>query len=926
MDAKQYNTEVFELESSGAPQSFEATPGSQSVVASTLSELEHIIDNCPIIDNHAHPLLKKNPTKIFDAVGLNLLQIFSEANGDSLKDVPDTLVYHRAFRTLQQTFSHRTDEGINDWNDWKKYRDGVDESEFTRECLEGLQTVLIDDGLRYPPLLRAHDINWHDQFLKSPAKRVLRLESLAEDLMQHNLSFDNWCTKFSEEVKAAIHDPNVVAFKSVIAYRAGLEITHLDINEATFVHAARIGYEDTNEEAKISGKFRIDNEAFNCFVIAVFAAEMVKAAENGSWPRCKPLQFHTGFGDSDLNLKNSNPILLQKFIEEFPTLPIVLLHAAYPYTREAGFLASVYDNVYLDFGLVFPLVSQEGQESVVKQVLELTPSTKAMWSTDAASFGERYYLAIQQMRVVLKKIMGEIHAKESVGIPNLSKIVADVLFNTANRLYGLDLKLNIPSPPLESPTLVNISHLSQKRKCSKSLELLKEFLAKNKGIEYIRLNWFDYSAILRTRIVKLNHVIKQLGENQDGSVLGITKASLYLLVNCHLAEGGKPNGEYRLCPDFTSILLHPHKRDGESVLKHASVMCYIQDETQTPIGVCPRGILQRSISRAEQAGLSDFKIGFEIEFCMFKQSDLDGGKLTPISEPHTWSTSRAFHTKALVILEDIDKKLSAAGIEIEQFHSEAARGQYELILSPLPPMLAVDSLLHTREVIQYVCAMHGYRASLIPKPFDDECGSAAHMHMSFKPVEKQWSFFAGVLDQMRAVNALTLGSPMSFDRVVAGCWAGGLWACWGRQNREAPLRLVEEGKAHWEIKCMDGMANPYFALAGVINAGAKGVVNKREIYGETDIDVSSNDSSTILERDRLGITTRMLESMQAGIAALFERDGKTPTEFSIEMGDGFAEQFASVKNAEMSSLFSRGRSDKVWVRKHKDIAWAAQWY
>ncbi|KAF3912789.1 Lengsin [Dactylellina cionopaga] len=564
-----------------------------------------------------------------------------------------------------------------------------------------------------------------------------------------------------------------------------------------------------------------------------------------------------------------------------------------------------------------------------------------MWSTDGHHFGETYYLAIQQMREVFKTVMGEIHAKNTVGVENISKVITDLLFNTANKLYNLKLELEIIPPP-EWLKQGDDEKKSEERKKSRerqgtvSLNLLKGFLSKNRGIEYIRLNWLDYSAILRTRIVKLKHVMNQLESNDDGSIIGLTRAALYLLPNCYTVSGGSPVGEHRLVPDFRSIRLHPHRRDNEEYRKHASVMCWIQDETsREPTPSCPRGILSRALSRASSAGLSDFKIGFEIEFCMFKQADLDNGKLVPITSNHTWSTSRAFQEKALVILEDIDKELASAGIEIEQFHSEAAQGQYELILSPLPPMLAVDSLLHAREVIQYVCAKYSYRASLIPKPFDGECGSAAHVHMSFKPVKKQWSFFAGVLDEIRAINALTLGGEMSFERVIAGFWAGGVWGCWGKQNREAPLRLVEEDKAHWEIKCVDGMANMYLAVAGIISAGSAGVINGREIYGEAVVDANN---MTQEEREKRGITTPMVKSMEEALDALFEADGETPTKFSNDLSQGFAKHLAAVRRAERDHLFSRfilptsesgdagHRSSRLKLHVGKRRAWAAQWY
>lgn len=64
------------------------------------------------------------------------------------------------------------------------------------------------------------------------------------------------------------------------------------------------------------------------------------------------VQFHTGLGDNDITLTLSSPAHLQPIIKAHPEANIVLLHSSYPYTREAGYLAGVYRNVYLDFGEV----------------------------------------------------------------------------------------------------------------------------------------------------------------------------------------------------------------------------------------------------------------------------------------------------------------------------------------------------------------------------------------------------------------------------------------------------------------------------------------------------------------------------------------------------------------------------------------------
>ena len=102
------------------------------------------------------------------------------------------------------------------------------------------------------------------------------------------------------------------------------------------------------------------------------------------------VQFHTGLGDNDITLSKSTPALMQPVIKAFPNTKIVLLHSSYPFTQEAGYLTAVYRNVFLDFGEIFPFLSADGQREVVKQVLELCPTNKVMWSSEyPPSYTER---------------------------------------------------------------------------------------------------------------------------------------------------------------------------------------------------------------------------------------------------------------------------------------------------------------------------------------------------------------------------------------------------------------------------------------------------------------------------------------------------------------------------------------------------------
>lgn len=154
----------------------------------------------------------------------------------------------------------------------------------------------------------------------------------------------------------------------------------------------------------------------------------------------------------------------------------------------------------------------------------------------------------------------------------------------------------------------------------------------------------------------------------------------------------------------------------------------------------------------------------------------------------------------------------------------------EIPLGPLPPLAAVDQLMHAREIITYVASMNGYRATLYPKPYVEGPGTGLHMHLSFPAaLSIGSSFFAGILQALPTICAFSLAGEDSYLRVDDGAWSGGTWCIWGDNNREANLRRLEKEKNHWELKCLDGFANVYLAVAAVLHAGRLGVQGNMQL-------------------------------------------------------------------------------------------------
>lgn len=371
----------------------------------TIDNLRHVVNNFPIIDNHAHNIIQPALANT-----IPFESVTSEAQGRALRDTFKSLPHLRAARQLRQLYECPSDA---DWEELLEQRMEwlrSNPERLNQHCFQGVHALLIDDGLASPEKVLPY--HWHDRYTKAPSKRVVRIETVAERLMESILngvssdelddaSFytNTWVTlteEFEREIQEAIQDPQVAGFKTVICYRTGLDM------EPDYERAARgvgLPFERYVERCVRKKKYRIERKDLNDYLVLrtlEILSENVPYLDAIS----KPLQLHTGLGDNDIELLKSNPAHLQPVIENYTNVPFVLLHSAYPYTREAGYLATVYKNVYLDVGEVFPMVSRDGQKAILRQSLEITPGSKLLYSSDGHYFPETYWLANLQFREV----------------------------------------------------------------------------------------------------------------------------------------------------------------------------------------------------------------------------------------------------------------------------------------------------------------------------------------------------------------------------------------------------------------------------------------------------------------------------------------------------------------------------------------------
>ena len=421
---------------------------------------------------------------------------------------------------------------------------------------------------------------------------------------------------------------------------------------------------------------------------------------------------------------------------------------------------------------------------------------------------------------------------------------------------------------------------------------LTRFLDQFPQIEYIRLQILDFTSTLRVRIVPKEYLLTLIKER---TLIGIATVIMGILHDDTPCCGFSGTGEYKLYPIFESLRLG--SRAG-----YATVQCELREPNGEELPICPRTCLRKLVNKANKHEM-EFLVGFEVEVVFMKWVIIDGEICfeTHLSQGHAYCTSRPLQDDGIMrVIEKTLERLRRSSISVQQCHVESAPCQFEFVLGPLPPLAAVDTLVSAREIISATAAEYSMRATLIPKPYSHTAGTGAHVHFSFTPPQLHKMFYAGVLNHMRSIAAVTYPHSSSYERVVDSAWAGGTWVSWGKQNRETPLRQIEG--SHFEFKCVDGLSNPYLALSIIIAAGLLGVFESRPMtMKDCSVDPAKLSES---ERKQLGITQRFPKSIAEALDHLRE-----DVSLREMLGNAIIDSYLTVKNAE-TEKFAKMKPDK----------------
>lgn len=381
------------------------------------SALNHI----PLYDHHAHALFHENLWRAAPLEGY-----FTEAYDPVILErfVPDTLFYRRSLRDLAELYG------------CEPHREAVQAARLSRNYLElctdlfrraNIGHLLIDDG--FSPE-RLWSVEQCSERLPVPVRRVVRTETELQGLMPFHSSAASLLDALEAQLREA--GKTAAGFKSIIAYRTGLDLTRPSDTELerSFQRAQAAG-------GKLTEKPLLDASLWRTLHVA---AELNL-----------PIQFHTGYGDPDLDLRRANPLHLRSVIEDpaLRKLKIVLLHC-YPFVKEAGYLASVYSSVYLDLGLTIPYTSVAAMRTSLEEALHLSPISKLLISTDAQRTPELYWLAARWARRTIASVLHRTVQDGDLSTAEAEWASERLLWSNAAALYETRKNLGEPEQRLKN--------------------------------------------------------------------------------------------------------------------------------------------------------------------------------------------------------------------------------------------------------------------------------------------------------------------------------------------------------------------------------------------------------------------------------------------------------------------------------------------
>lgn len=290
-----------------------------------------------------------------------------------------------------------------------------------------------------------------------------------------------------------------------------------------------------------------------------------------------------------------------------------------------------------------------------------------------------------------------------------------------------------------------------------------------------------------------------------------------------------------LYPDLSTWMVLPWQ-DGTSG-RIGRLTCSVHKVDGTPFEGDPRNNLKRILNEMKSMGYTDFEIGFEAEFHLFKL-DENGGWTTNVCD-HASYFDMTDSDEGAKCRREIVETLEGMDFEVEAAHHEVGNGQQEIDFKFDDALTTADRVQTFKMVVRTVAKKHGLCATFMAKPLEGEAGNGMHTNMSIFKYKRNifydangkyglsneaLYFLNGILEHARAITAIGNPTVNSYKRLIPG-YEAPVYIAWANKNRSPLVRIpaAEEVTTRLELRSADPTANPYLLLAATLKAGLNGI-------------------------------------------------------------------------------------------------------
>jgi uncharacterized protein len=253
-----------------------------------------------------------------------------------------------------------------------------------------------------------------------PVHRVVRLEQITAEELKDGNSYPELEAAVERRLHEAADDPRTVAIKSIIAYRTGLDVEPASADDAAsaFDRWRAGGFEETRQDAK------------------PVRDRLLHAAADVAGRRGLALHIHTGDGDPDIDLAQARPSLLFPFLRDHRRQPVVLIHGGHPWGHEAGYIASILPNVYVDLSVLIPWAGWT-VERHLSDLIGSVPTSKLLYGSDQASEPEVFWISARLARRALERVLTSAVDSDYLTEQQADRIGRGVLAENTSALHRL---------------------------------------------------------------------------------------------------------------------------------------------------------------------------------------------------------------------------------------------------------------------------------------------------------------------------------------------------------------------------------------------------------------------------------------------------------------------------------------------------------